>query len=383
MHLSSPTSSLSALSRRALTMLALAALVLASLMVACGGGSAPDGEEAASSSPRFLSIGTAPPGGAFFVVGGALAEVLGSHFGDGSTQVTAEATQGSQENIRRLAQGDLDLALSNSAITYFGVRGEGDWDQAYPARAVLTLAPNVALFVTPSGSGIESIADLAGRRVVIGPAGAGFHYFVRPILAAHGIAWEDLTVLHNTQSGAVDMLADGSADAAFLGGAVPTASITQAASGQSIVFLPFDPEARQRLIDEYLFFRPATIPAGTYRGQEEDYLGLDVGSMHFIASADADDEVIYEVTRALYENREEVATKHPAGRAINPNNAARSTGTPFHPAAERYFREAGIWPEAASVDAEGSAADGEVADPSETGESTDSSATDDEGSDAS
>ncbi len=163
-----------------------------------------------SAKPRFLSIGTAPPGGAFFVVGGAIGEVLNENRGDSNWEVTAEATKGSQENIRRLLRGELDLALSNSAISYFATRGEG-WDQEYPVRTVMTLAPNIALFVTQESSGIRTVSDLRGKRVVLGPAGAGFHFFLRPLLEAHGLTYDDLTELNGTQSGAVNLLADGSA----------------------------------------------------------------------------------------------------------------------------------------------------------------------------
>ena len=128
--------------------------------VACGGGTTSEIDDTAA--PRFLSMGTAPPGGAFFVVGGALAEVFNAH-GEGSS-MTAEATSGSQENIRRLGSGELDFALSNAAITYFAVRGTEGWEQAYPMRTVMTLAPNVAMFVAPASGDVRSIADLAGRR---------------------------------------------------------------------------------------------------------------------------------------------------------------------------------------------------------------------------
>lgn len=291
-----------------------------------------------------MNVGTAPPGGAFFVVGGALTEVIGTHTADLGWQVTAEATSGSQENIRRLAQGQLDLALSNAAITYFAVRGGEGWDQAYPVQAVMTLAPNVAMFISPANQGVRSIQDMRGKRVVIGPAGAGFEFFVQPLLRAHGLTYDDFTPLNATQAAAVDMLADGSAAAVFIGGAVPTASITQAASSQDITFVPFDDAAKTKLVEEYVFFSPATIPANTYRGQTADVHSLDVGSMHLITSAGQNEELIYQVTKLLYEHREEVAQKHPAGRAINATNAARDTGTPFHPGAIRYYREIGIWP---------------------------------------
>ena len=306
---------------------------------ACGGtGSSPDGGR------RFLSIGTAPPGGAFFVVGGALAEVLSQADSTRGWQVSAESTKGTQENIRRLARKELDLALANASVTYFAVRGEGSWGRAYPVQTVMTLAPNVALFIAPASGGIESVGDLRGLRVVLGPAGAGFESFVAPILQAHGLSYEDLKVLNATQTGAVDLLSDGAAAAAFLGGAVPTASITQASTSQEIQFVPFDPAAREKLIAEYPFFEAATIPAGTYRNQNQDFEGLNVGSMHLIANAEADADLIYQITRTLYENRDQIAARHPAGRFINESNVTRDTGTDFHPGAIRYYREIGIWP---------------------------------------
>jgi TRAP transporter TAXI family solute receptor len=321
--------------------LALALLALVAAGCGNGGGAAPE----AAAQKRFLSLGTAPPGGAFFVVGGALAEVLDAAGAD-NWRVTAEATKGTQENIRRLTSGELDFALANAAISYFAVRGEGGWEQRHEIASVMTLAPNVAFFVAPRSSGIDTISGLRGQRVVIGPAGAGFEYFLGPILEAHGLTYADFTPLNGTQTQAVDLLADGAAAAAFLGGAVPTASVTQVATSEDVVFLPFDAAARERLIATYPFFRAAVVPAGTYPGQSEDFAGLDVGSMHLITRADADEELVYEVTKTLYEQRAAVVERHPAGRAINPANVVRDTGTPFHPGAQRYYREIGIWPPA-------------------------------------
>ena len=320
-------------------------VVLAGALAACGGGSG--GGEGGDSAParQFLSMGTAPPGGAFFVVGSALAEVINETGAEFGYSVTAEATSGSQENIRRLGSGELDFALSNAAITYFAVRGSEGWDRAHPVRSVMTLAPNVALFVTQAASGINTIDDLRGRRVTVGPAGAGFEYFVARLLEAHGVTYDDFSPLNATQQAAVDMLTDGSADATFLGGAVPTASITQAAASMEITFIPFGEEEKQRLISDYTFFRPATIPAETYRGQTEPFEGLDVGSMHVITAADAPDDLVYNAAKLLYENRSLVVEKHAAGRAINPNNVVRDTGTEFHPGAIRFYEEAGLWPQ--------------------------------------
>ena len=294
---------------------------------------------------QFFSVGTAPPGGAFFVVGGAIAQVVSENVGDLNWEVAAQATKGTQENIRRLAKGELEFALANAAISYFAVRGEGAWKREQPIRTVMTLAPNVALFITPKSSSVRRLVDLKGKRVVVGPAGAGFEYFLEPILAAHGVTYQDFTPLNSTQAGAVNMLADGSATAAFLGGAVPTASITQAASSQDILFVPFDSEAKGHLINDYPFFESATIPAETYRNQDEPFDGMNVGAMHLITSTDQAEEDVYQFTRILYEHRADVVKKHPAGKAINPKNIVKDTGTSFHLGAVRYYNEIGIWSE--------------------------------------
>ena len=325
---------------------AVAALLLvAPVFVGCKNKSdSGDPAAAAKGKRQFLSMGTAPVGGAFPVVGGAIAEVLNAHKGEIDWKVQAKGTKGSQENIRRLQQGELELALSNAAISYFSARGEGGWDKKYDTRAIATMAPNVALFIARADSGIKTIADLKGKRVITGPAGAGFQMFIEPILKAHGVDWSDITSLNATQSGSVDQLGDGSADAAFLGGAVPTGSITQATSTFDVTFVPFDEEVRQTLIKDFAFFHPFTIPSGTYKGMDEDFQGLNVGSMHVITSASQPEELVYEITKTIYENREEIAGKHPAGKALNPKNIARDTGIEYHSGAVKYYKEAGIWP---------------------------------------
>lgn len=293
---------------------------------------------------EYLSIATAPPGGAFFVVGSAIADVVGKHTANEGWSISAEATKGTTENLHRLDKGEVDFALANAAISYFAIRGEGKWQKQFPIQTVMTLAPNIAFFITPESSDIKTIADLRGKRVVVGPAGAGFEHFIEPILAAHGLSYSDIRALHDTQAGAVALLADRSADAAFLGGAVPTASITQACAAQEIHFIPYEKQAMEKLVEQYRFFEKKTIPPNTYKGQAEPFDSLNVGSMILVTSARTDEQMVYLFTKTLYEQAAEVVEKHPAGKAINDKNSVKNTGTPFHPGAIRYFQEQGIWP---------------------------------------
>lgn len=298
-----------------------------------------------SSKRRYISVGTAPAGGAFFVVGSAIAEVVAGNAPDTGWEVTAEATKGTQENIRRIVSGELEFALANAAISYFAVRGEGAWETEHAIRSVMTLAPNVGLFLTPQSSGVRTIQDFAGKRIVVGPAGAGFEYFLRPILAAHGVTYDDFTPINSTYIGAVDLLADGSAAAAFIGGAVPTPAATQASTSQDIFFIPLDAAAKQSLFADYPFFNAITIPADTYKGQTEPFASMNVGAMHLITAEGVDEDMVYAFTKTLYTHREEVVKRHGAGKAINPKNVVKDTGTAFHPGAIRFYQEIGIWQE--------------------------------------
>jgi uncharacterized protein len=323
----------------------MCAALLAAAMTGCNRG-----------ERQYINVGTAPVGGTFYTVGGAISEVVNNHRGDLPWRVNAESTGGSMENIRLLTRGRMQFAMSNASITYFAVRGEGDWEEAHRATAVMTLFPNVAMFVTGADSGIERVADLKGRRVYIGPEGAGFEYFVNPILEAHGLTLSDIEPRYGSQQTAVDLLGDGAVAAAMLGGGVPTPAISQVAQSMEMRLIPYDEAAMESLIAQYAFFEPAVIPGGTYTGVDDDYHGLNVGSAHLIAHADVDEQLVYDFVRLAYENREEIVQRHAAARAITPQNVVKQTGTPFHPGAIRYYQEIGIWP-AADTDAAADAAE--------------------------
>lgn len=342
---------------RVLTGLLLVAGLAGCDKAGTGGKAATDGNatNAASGRQQFVDLGTAPPGAVFFQIGTAIAEVLEGKKGDNRWRVQAKGSAGTLENIRRLDSGEFQLAMSNAAISTLANDGKGTWDRAYPVRSVVTLAPNIGMFVTKSDSGIKTIADLKGKRVVIGPPSAGFEMFVLPILEEHGIAAGDITPLNADQGRASELLADGAADAAFLGGAVPNPAVQNACNSMDILFIPFDEAARDKLVAKYPFYGKATIPATTeregkpeptYKGMTADFEGLDVGRMHLITHEKVDEDLVYRLTKTLWENRAAVAELHPIGKLINEKNAARPNGVPFHPGAIRFYKEIGIFPEA-------------------------------------
>jgi TRAP transporter TAXI family solute receptor len=242
--------------------------------------------------------------------------------------------------------------MSNSAISYYAVNGKGSWDKKYKIRAVVTLAPNVGLFITKADQGISTLADLKGKRVAIGPSGAGFEMFLMPLMNEHGVLWEDgkqdFTPVNANYSEAVSLLGDGNVEAAFMGGAIPTPAVSQACTTMDVHFIQLDQAIVDNLVNDYPFYEPVSIPAGIYPDLDGEFQALNVGSMQLITSADQPDELIYEITKTIWKNREAIAKQHPAAKAINKNNAARFTGTPFHPGAIKFYKEEGIWKEPAT-----------------------------------
>ena len=299
----------------------------------------------------FITLGTGTPGGAFVPVGNAIATTVEDNKGELKWKVGSKETKGTQENIRNLESGSLQFAMANAAISYFAVRGEGDWKTKQEIRSVATIAPNVGVFLTIKSTGIKTIADLKGKRVVLGPAGAGFEYFLKPLLEAHGLEYSDMTVLNGTYLDASGMIADGKADAAFMGGAIPIPVAGQLCSSQDVVFVKFDESAIEKL-KKYPFYFEVTIPATAYSDLEEDMMGINVGNMQLISHADVPEETVYNFTKIMYENRGAITKQHAAGKALNPKNIVHDYGTPFHPGAIKFYKEAGIWPDDAGTKTE-------------------------------
>jgi TRAP transporter TAXI family solute receptor len=323
----------------------VAAATLAPAVVAaatCAGTQPATVEVGGVQLPSRIKIASGSVGGAYFPMGNAIAQVLSTELP--GVLATGEASGGSAQNIRMLDASQIDFALANASITFPAIRGGSDgFDKPYPVQAVMTLHASVNLFLALESSGISTIADMRGKRVSLGPAGGGWDAYTRPILAAHGLNFSDLTPVYEGQSSAVDMLTDGNVDAIFVGGSIPHATIMSATASHEIEYVRFDEAALDRVNAEQPTIRKYLIPAGTYEGMESDFWAVDAGPAQLITRADADPDYIYLVTKTLYENRDMIAKMTPAGKEITAERAGMDIGVPYHPGSLRYFEEIGIW----------------------------------------
>jgi TRAP transporter TAXI family solute receptor len=339
-----PTHLLPSLPPRVCLALALLAGLTLGLSGCNSSGDSAGGGGNSSGGKQFITVGTATQGGVYSLVGNAIANTVEAEKGGLNWSVTAQGSKGTQENIRKLSAGEIEFGMSNAAIAYFASRGEGSWDKKQEIRSVATLAPNICVFVTTEKANIKTMADLKGKRVVLGPPGAGFEAFLGPILKAHGLTYDDVEVKNAGFLAASELLADGGADAAFMGGVPPNGVVKGLCQSQDVVFVKMNDNLYDTLKD-LPFYAPATVKAGVYSDLAEDLGTVNCGNMQLITHADVDEEVVYNFTKLLFENAKKIADQHPAGNAIKPGNVVKQVGVPFHPGAIKYYKEKGFWPE--------------------------------------
>jgi len=329
----------------------LLALVLAvSLVVAgCGGsggegqgGEGGEGGEGAAETTNLL-MATGGTGGTYYPLGGAIADVWTEKI-EGVT-ATVQSTGASVENIRLLSSGETDLAMAMNGIAQAAWKGEGDFE-GNPVDNIAgagVIYPEIMQVVAPKDAGIETIADLKGKRVSIGPVGSGTASSAVKILEAYGIDPEkDIEKFQDTFADAARKIKDGQLDAAFAVLAVPAANIVDITTATPVNIVDIEGEGLQKLLEAAPAFSPYEIPAGTYKGEDE--VGHTVAQWASLyVPADMDEELVYNLTKTMYENVETIAKAHDRGNQISLDNAVKGFDpVPLHPGAEKYFKEAGV-----------------------------------------
>jgi TRAP transporter TAXI family solute receptor len=295
---------------------------------------------AAPAHAQQLSIATGGTGGVYFPYGGGLAEVINNHV-EGAT-ASAEVTGASVENAALISRGDSDLALALADTVYQAFHGEGAFEgrQIDELRALASIYPNAVQIVTLADSGITSIEDLRGQRVSVGAPGSGTEVSAQTLLAANGITYDDFTPERLNFNETADALRDGDIVAGFWSVGPPTSSIMNLATTRSISIIALTEEQIAAAIEVEPTFAPYTLRAGTYDGMDEGVLTISTPNV-LIVHADMDEDLAYNITKAMFENVDELIAIHPAANDTTVEFTIDSTPIPFHPGALRYLEEVG------------------------------------------
>lgn len=305
---------------------------------------------------KFFTIGTGGTAYTYYPVGGVIANAIskppgsrecgkGGSCGVDNLIASAVSSRGSVDNVNAIISGLRNSGFAQSDVAYWAYTGTGTMEGKEPAKDLRTIA---ALFeehihlVALADSGINSVADLKGKRVSLDEPGSGTYVDANLILDANGLSVDDVTAEALKGNAASEALRNGKIDAFFVVAGYPTGSLVELASAADIKLVPIDGDGAKALTDKYGFFSASDIPADTYQGVEQTTT-VAVGAQWF-TSAKEDEELIYNITKALWnkESRKLLDVGHAKGKTITAETALSGVGVPLHPGAERFYKEAGL-----------------------------------------
>ncbi len=317
----------------------LTVIVMMFALAACSGGN--NGNNAANGKQQNLVMATGGTSGTYYPYGAAVASMWNKKVE--GVKVDAQSTGASAENIRLIANGEADVAIVQNDVMDYAYHGTETF-AGNPIKKFATMATvysEVCQIVTSPSTGINSIADLKGKRVSVGDAGSGVEANAKQILGAYGITFDDIQTEHLGFGPSADAMKDKKIDAFFVTAGIPTTAIMEYANTKEIKLLSIDEATINKLAEEYPFYIPYTIPKDAYKGMTEDVQTLAVKAT-FIVRPDLDEETVYNMTKALFENAEDVANAHAKGAELDAKEAVKGVSVPFHPGAEKYYKEIGV-----------------------------------------
>lgn len=255
------------------------------------------------------------------------------------------SSRGSVDNLNAISSGLRNSGFAQSDVAYWAYTGTGTMQGQPPAeklRAIAALFPEHIHLVALADSGINSVADLKGKRVSLDEPGSGTYVDANLILEAAGLGVADVTAEALKPDAASDALRNGQIDAFFFVGGYPTGAIVELASAAKIKLVPIDGETAASLTSKHAFFASSDVPEGVYEGVPATTT-VAVGAQ-WITSSDESEDLVYEITKALWNDntRKLLDTGHAKGKSITKESALDGIGIPLHPGAEKFYREAGL-----------------------------------------
>lgn len=288
-----------------------------------------------------LTLGTGDTTGTYYAVGNVMATVLNPLLDD--VDLTVTSTGASKANIQLIDEEDADLAIVQNDVMYYAYTGtdlfesEGSYDTF---ASVAGLYDETVQIVTCDAS-IESVADLKGKTVSVGDAGSGTEFNAKQILGSYDLTFDDIKVVNAKFGDSAESLKDGKIDAAFIVAGAPTTAVVDLATVKDVHLVQLDADHIEKLQADYDFYTETTIPAGTYRGVDEDATTVSVRAT-LIASTEVSEDDVYNLLKAMFDNQEDLIAGHAKFEYLNLEDAVAGISVPFHPGAVKYFAEQGI-----------------------------------------
>ncbi len=287
-----------------------------------------------------LSIGSGTSGGAFYMVGAALAQVVQKH--EPNILMNSEATGGTSENIKLVVNKDTDIGMGMADDIVAAYEGRRAYENkpAKNLRVLMSGQTNTFHVITLAKSDIKKLSDIRGKRVSLGPAGAPFFgpdMLEQVVGLKKGVDYKGQYLGHDQ---AADALANGDIDVLIATLAYPSAAYSNLAMTHELRFIEFDAKDMKIVKEKFPFWRDSVIPKGTYKNAKA--IRTPAVPVWLFTDKDQDPDVIYRVVKAIVENSKELGKIHPDAGKYQLKTAVKGINLPLHPGAEKYFKEKGI-----------------------------------------
>jgi hypothetical protein len=287
-----------------------------------------------------LVLATGGTAGTYYPFGGAMAKIWNSKIKD--MNVTAQTSGASGENVRLINKKEVELALVQSDTLDFAFNATEAFKEPLKAmNAIAVLYPEVIQVVVGAASPIKSIADLKGKKVGVGAPGSGTEANFRQLLDAYGMKKEDVNFQFLSFSESAEAYKDKHIEAFIVTAGIPNAGIMDVATQNEIRILNIPADVAAKLTQKYPFLAAVKVPANTYKGQTAEVSTVAVNAV-LIAGSSLKEAMVYNLTKALFENQAELASAHAKGKELNLQYAVKGVSIPFHPGAVKYYKEKGL-----------------------------------------
>ncbi len=289
---------------------------------------------------QFINVLTGGTSGVYYPLGVAIGKIYSDKIPNVKTQV--QATKASVENLILLQQGRGEIAftLGNSLKAAW----EGNEDAGFKTkldklRTIGAIYPNYIQIVATADSGIKTLADLRGKSLSVGAPKSGTELNARAILGAAGLSYRDIgKVEYLPFAESVDLMKNRQLDATLQSAGLGVASLKDLSTSTDIVAVAVPRDVVDKIGPPFV---PATIPANTYTGQDKDVPTAAVIN-YLVTSSAVSDDLVYQMTKLIFESLPELANSHAVGKEIRLETAPLGSPVPLHPGAIRYYREKGL-----------------------------------------
>lgn len=286
-------------------------------------------------------LATGGTGGTYYPFGGAIANIWNTKIEN--MNVTAQATGASAENLRLINKGEAEYAIVQNDVMDYAYNGTDLFagEKLSNIMTIGTLYPEVVQIAVSKDSGIKSVADFKGKRISVGDAGSGVEFNAKQIMEGYGLTFDDIKKSNLSFKESAEGIQNGTLDGCFVTAGVPNAALQELAFTAGLTLVPVDGEAAKKICEKYGYYTQTTIPGGTYKGTDDDTPALAIKATLAVNSK-LDEQTVYEMTKALFENLNELATAHAKGKEVSAKAAVTGVSVPFHPGAKKYFKEIGL-----------------------------------------